>query len=175
MSKWFPQLSCSRLGRWLKHWATLSRQPASTPLMSFLGMGDLIRSYSDKFISGITWLYFGSLDKGKKPVFTEKTKRKLSFFLSLDNSSTSVLTVLPLGYVQWADWEGLHHPSPKHLEAGSTPMTFIWEITMLRVSKYPGLSQHKRNHSYPALKYSAFMQNPQGAWLWALAILYIHN
>lgn len=113
--------------------------------------------------------------QGEKACVYRENEKKISFFLSLDNSSTSVLTVLPLGYVQWADWEGLHHPSPKHLEAGSTPMTFIWEITMLRVSKYPGLSQHKRNHTYPALKYSAFMQNPQGAWLRALAISYIHN
>lgn len=80
MPKWFPQLSCSSLGRWLKCWVTLSRGPSHPPVLPYRAGRDLTCSSSDKLISSISWVIFGSLDEVKDPVVTESWRDKFFLF-----------------------------------------------------------------------------------------------
>lgn len=82
MSKWFPQLSCSSLGRWLKRWAALSWGPLHPPVLPC--------SSSGKLISSISWVVFGSLDEGWMDYWEIKGQISFCFSLECSGSPTRV-------------------------------------------------------------------------------------
>lgn len=133
MPKWFPQLSCSSLGRWLKCWATLSRGPLHPPVLPYRAGRDPACSSSDKLISSISWVIFGSLDEVKDPVVTESWRDKsLSVFPWTAVHPQKCLFFL--SHPKWAGWEDV---PPSFSWALCTPLTSMGETAVLGALKCP--------------------------------------